>query len=179
VRFAYYDRLSSRDQAIYRRSDAITQVPLPDAPALQALADRVRASVEADDRRGLRRAVQTLVDAMLRALEVPALKVRVLGGRACAARSELDGLFEREEGEVALVRVWMRTAAREQVVKFRTFLRTLLHELCHHLDYERFALADSFHTRGFFQRESSLMRQLAPATASPRHRAAAQLELPW
>jgi hypothetical protein len=54
----------------------------------------------------------------------------------------------------------MRTAQRRQVVKFRTFLRTLLHELCHHLDYELLRLADSFHTEGFYKRESSLLRQI-------------------
>jgi hypothetical protein len=58
------------------------------------------------------------------------------------------------------VSLWMRTAQRAQVVKFRTFLRTFLHELCHHLDYQRFRLADSFHTEGFYRRESSLLRQL-------------------
>ncbi|MBK8019762.1 MAG: SprT-like domain-containing protein [Betaproteobacteria bacterium] len=31
----------------------------------------------------------------------------------------------------------------------RTFLRTLLHELCHHLDYEMFRLEETFHTEGF------------------------------
>jgi hypothetical protein len=35
----------------------------------------------------------------------------------------------------------MRTAAHKRVVAFRTFLRTLLHELCHHLDYEWLGLA--------------------------------------
>jgi hypothetical protein len=49
------------------------------------------------------------------------------------------------------------------VVAFRTFLRTLLHELLHHLDFEVLELAQSFHTQGFFQRESSLFRQLVPA----------------
>ena len=34
----------------------------------------------------------------------------------------------------------MRTAQRAQVVKFKTFLRTLLHELCHHLDYQQLGL---------------------------------------
>jgi hypothetical protein len=56
----------------------------------------------------------------------------------------------------------MRTAQRHQVVKFRTFLRTVLHELCHHLDYEMLGLTDSFHTDGFYKRESSLLRQLLP-----------------
>ena len=48
------------------------------------------------------------------------------------------------------------------MVAFRTFLRTLLHELGHHLDYEYLRLAESFHTEGFFRRESSLFRQLVP-----------------
>ncbi len=54
----------------------------------------------------------------------------------------------------------MRTAAREDVVSFRTFLRTLVHELGHHLDVVLLELAESFHTHGFFRRESSLVRQL-------------------
>jgi len=52
------------------------------------------------------------------------------------------------------------------VVAFKSFLRTIVHELLHHLDYEHFRLDDSFHTEGFFQRESSVARQLlgeAPA----------------
>jgi hypothetical protein len=56
----------------------------------------------------------------------------------------------------------MRTARHRRVVAFRTFLRTLLHEVGHHVDYERLALADSYHTEGFFRRESSLFRQLVP-----------------
>ena len=54
----------------------------------------------------------------------------------------------------------MRTAEKENVVKFRTFLRTLLHEVCHHLDYELYKLAETFHTEGFYARESGLMREL-------------------
>ena len=54
----------------------------------------------------------------------------------------------------------MRTAHRRQVVAFRTFLRTLLHEVCHHLDYDLLRLPDSFHTEGFYKRESSLLKQI-------------------
>jgi hypothetical protein len=41
-------------------------------------------------------------------------------------------------------------------------VRTLLHECCHHLDFELLQLEDTFHTQGFFRRESSLVRQLLP-----------------
>ena len=93
--FAYYDRLSPARQRIYRASDAILAVPMPDAPALAPLA-----------------------------------------------------------------------AALDEVVKFRTFLRTVLHEMCHHFDYELFMLAETFHTQGFYARESALLTALAgPAPA--------------
>jgi hypothetical protein len=54
----------------------------------------------------------------------------------------------------------MRTAARQQVVAFKSFLRTVVHELGHHLDYELFALEETFHTEGFYKRESSLANAL-------------------
>jgi len=97
-------------------------------------------------------------------LRVPPLRTQVLAVRPSRRWGELHGLYNgASAGRVARVSVWMRTARRHQVVKFRTFLRTLLHELCHHLDYELLALPDSFHTDGFYKRESSLLRQLLPS----------------
>ena len=68
----------------------------------------------------------------------------------------------RQSDGVAQVAIPRASDLRSVVVKFRTFLRTLLHKLCHHLDYELLGLTDSFHTEGFYQRESSLVRQLLP-----------------
>jgi hypothetical protein len=62
----------------------------------------------------------------------------------------------------------MRTARQARVVAFRTFLRTLLHEIGHHLDYTHLKLAESFHTGGFFRRESSLFHQLIPMEPAAR-----------
>ena len=50
----------------------------------------------------------------------------------------------------------LRTAQRQQVVAFKSYLRTVIHELCHHLDYELLKLPETFHTDGFYKRESSL-----------------------
>jgi hypothetical protein len=50
----------------------------------------------------------------------------------------------------------MRTALRKQVTAFGTFLSTLCHEFCHHLDYQRFGFRDSWHTRGFYERCAAL-----------------------
>jgi hypothetical protein len=54
----------------------------------------------------------------------------------------------------------MRTAQRHDVVKPKTFVRTLMHEVGHYLDYALLRLEDSYHTQGFFKRESSLVRAL-------------------
>jgi len=63
----------------------------------------------------------------------------------------------------------MRTAQKNKVVAFKTYLRTLLHEFCHHLDYELFSLEESFHTQGFYKRESSLFHQVVRDSAN-KHR---------
>jgi hypothetical protein len=89
------------------------------------------------------------------------VRVKVLSRRPSTSASELHGLYEPgERRTLSVITVWMKTAQHKRVVAFRTFLRTLLHEICHHLDYELLKLDDSFHTEGFFKRESSLFKQL-------------------
>ena len=61
----------------------------------------------------------------------------------------------------------MRTARRQQVVAFRSFLRTLVHEVGHHLDYEMYELEEPFHTEGFYKRESTLSNALMALMAVP------------
>jgi hypothetical protein len=65
-------------------------------------------------------------------------------------------LFGDYSPDVMLIRVWMRTAVRKEVTSFGTFLNTLCHEFCHHLDYQKFGFAYSWHTRGFYERAGSL-----------------------
>jgi hypothetical protein len=90
--------------------------------------------------------------------------VRVLAVRPSNHSEELHGLYEYGGGrQQPVISVWMRTAQRRQVVAFRTFMRTLLHEVVHHLDYQLLRLEDSYHTQGFYKRAESLYRQLLPA----------------
>ncbi len=156
----YYARLSRRDKATYRRSDAITTVPLREPERHAAALEAIETGLAADDRGAVQRASRRLVADLCEELHGGKLVVRVLARRPASATEELHGLYEREEGKTPILRVWMRTAAHKRPVAFRTFVRTLMHELCHHLDYECLQLADSLHTEGFFRRESSLVRQL-------------------
>jgi len=58
--FAYFERLSRRQQGIYLRSEQITQVALPGAPALRPLVTELRAALESDDRALTESAAQLL-----------------------------------------------------------------------------------------------------------------------
>jgi hypothetical protein len=40
----------------------------------------------------------------------------------------------------------------KEATSFGTFLSTLCHEFRHHLDFQRFRFADSWHSRGFYER---------------------------
>lgn len=159
--FAYYNRLSPPRQRIYRQSDAIETLDLPTGLDLGAHVALIRDSLARDDVGGVRKASREVIDALVAGFGVPPIRIRVLATRPADGGGELHGLYEPEEGATpARVTVWMRTAQRKQVVAFRTFLRTLIHELCHHLDYELFKLPETFHTEGFYKRESSLVATL-------------------
>ena len=84
-------------------------------------------------------------------------QVRVLAARPVrvfeGGASELFGDYDLRKQEI---RVWMRTAMRKRVTSLGTFLSTLCHEFCHHLDFHRFRFSDSWHTRGFYERTAAL-----------------------
>ena len=161
VPFAYYDRLSAARKKIYRKSDAIESIGLPPGVYVGANVAAIRAALTRDDRAEAQAACQRLTSALAAGYKVPPIRVRVLAKRPADDYGELHGLYEPEDGRTpARITVWMRTAQRRQVVAFKSFLRTLVHELCHHLDYELFAFEETFHTEGFYKRESSLANAL-------------------
>ncbi len=160
--FAYYDRLSRRDQATYRQSDSLTAVRLPGGRELWPAVAELRLALEHDDRHGVAAAAGRLATGISSALGAAPLFVDVLAVRPSHAGGELHGLYALPPDGPARIWLWMRTARYARVVAFRTFLRTLLHEVCHHLDFAVLGLERSFHTEGFFKRESSLFHQLVP-----------------
>jgi hypothetical protein len=171
VSFDYYSRLGPRQRAIVEKSDRVGHIELTDLRVFEGHVRAIEAGLAGDDRMAVQRASTELVRALLSQLRVRPIALKVLAKRPRSASEELHGLYVRDlvdKTAVPVVHVWMRTAAHKRPVAPRTFLRTLLHELCHHLDYELLRLADTFHTRGFFRRESSLVRQLLGE--SPRRR---------
>lgn len=169
VPFAFFDRLSPRRQRIYLASDAIVAVTLragtSTGPAITAL----RSALAREDRKGTEGAAQSLLDELCVRLQVPPVNVKVYARRPQLSGAELHGLYEpNDDSAPPKISVWMRTAQRKQVVAFKTFLRTVLHELCHHLDYELYRLAETFHTEGFYKRESDLVQKVLAEEAAQR-----------
>jgi hypothetical protein len=171
VRYAYYAKLKARDKATYRRSDEVVKLALRDRAAHAPLVAAIDAALASEQRTKIEQACQALADAISASFDVPRVRVKVLSRRPSTRDSELHGLYDPGDRRAQpVIRVWMRTAQHKRVVAFRTFLRTLLHELCHHLDYQLLQLDDSFHTEGFFKRESSLFKQLISADERRRRR---------
>ena len=134
---------------------------LPVGTFVVAPVSAIRDGLIREDRSEVQSGCQSLLDALVAGYRVPPVQVRVLARRPSGDYGELHGLYEpSEESPPARITVWMRTVQRKQVVAFRSFLRTLVHEFLHHLDYEHYKLPETFHTEGFYKRESSLAKAL-------------------
>lgn len=76
------------------------------------------------------------------------------GGRL---RIKVHGTYTVGRGNI---RIYKYTAKQGKVRAVKSTLDTLLHEICHHLDFEFLKLSDSLHTSGFYKRISCLKKQL-------------------
>lgn len=173
-RFSYYASLSAKDRATYRKSDEIGTIDLPDPTAFAPLAQGIAAALVTEDRKRTTAAAQALADAIMTTLQVSPVIVTVKSKRPRSSGGELHGLYTFD-CDPPRIEVWMRTAAQKRVVAFKTFLRTLVHELMHHLDLNHLGLKETFHTEGFYRRESNLVRAMLPETF-PRRRVAPPAE---
>lgn len=165
----FRNRLTRAQQREYDRSNAVPTIPLRATPRLGKAVALLEWALSHDDRPRTAHVAQVICDELCACLRVRPLRVQVKAERPSNAHGELHGLYQ-SAGRRDVISIWMLTAKRGQVVAYKTFLRTLVHEMGHHLDYQLLGLRDSFHTDGFFKRESSLVNQLL---AAARHAAAA------
>ena len=158
--FAFYQRLNAKQRHIYRASDQ-KQLSLPPEVNLAHELCLLERELKQEQRLAVQQVCQRIIDTLLAAFKLPPVRVLVFAKRPSNHAGELHGLYEGEEGgQLAKVSIWMRTAQRQQIVAYKTFLRTLLHEFCHHVDFELFKFPESFHTEGFYKRESTLLNRL-------------------
>ena len=114
-----------------------------DCPCDHFFATKLKKALEDNKPRDVAKHASEICRLVCEGLDTEALIVRISSRRPSSSDEELQGLYERTEGETCVLTVWMKTAAKGQVVAFKSFIRTVLHELCHHVDYAYFSLDDS------------------------------------
>lgn len=165
---AYFYRLPPKAQRVYLKSDAIDRFDFVPSDAAFKLSESLVVALETGASSTVERAAQRLLDELSRLTAVSAVRIEVRNVRPHNTRGELHGIFyprgPSTKPRSPLIILWMRTAQRHDVVKPKTFLRTLMHEFGHYLDYALLRLGGSPHTSGFFRRESFLVRTLWQTT---------------
>lgn len=174
----YFHQLSARAQRTYLRSNAIERFELAPRRSTLQFANSLLAALESGAPSTVQRSAQMLLDDLSGLCALGGVQLQVRSVRPRNSTGELHGIFYPRAPALRranlsgfssgaagrpLIVLWMRTAQRHDIVKPKTFLRTLMHEFAHYLDYALLRLGDSPHTPGFFQRESFLVRMLTQA----------------
>ena len=143
--------------AQFLESERLRTLHLPHDDYFLTPAKSIEAAMRAGTKADVHRTCADFLAAMSEFYKVPKCRVRVLAARPLRVREEwATELFGDYAPETMLIRVWMRTAVRKQVTSLGTFLSTLCHEFCHHLDFRQFRFRDSWHTLGFYERTAML-----------------------
>lgn len=144
-----------KNRQSFAESDRLKALALPQDDRLRRIASAIEAAMKTGRTQEVLRVSREFLGTAADFYRVKHCDVRVLSARPLRTRErstiELFGDYSPSD---ILIRVWMKTAIRKEVTSFGTFLSTLCHEFCHHLDFQRFP--DSWHTRGFYERTAAL-----------------------
>lgn len=159
----------------YRRSQARTSSPVEPGSVARGLTLALLASGE--DAAERQRTGQLLVDDLCATARIERCQLIVADRRQVhqhdgqRLRSRTYGYYRctvrNGHVEGARIRIYHRTAVRQQVVAPGVFLNTLLHEWVHHHDFAGLGLSRSPHTAGFFARLRALADALAVGFVLP------------
>jgi hypothetical protein len=142
---------------LFVESDRLKAIPLPDDGRLVTIADSIQTAMKTEDVKAVQQVCDNFLGTVADFYQVPRCGIRVLAARPLRVREySTTELFGDYHPDIMLIRVWIRTAIRKDVTSFGTFLSTLCHEFCHHLDLLKFGFGDSWHTRGFYERTAAL-----------------------
>jgi hypothetical protein len=143
--------------ARFNESDRIATLPLPPHAAWLVPAQSIEAGMKTGNAQKVRGGCEQFLELLSRFYQVSPCGIRVLASRPLRIRENWSSeLFGDYHPSAMAIRVWMRTAVKKDITSFGTFLSTLCHEYCHHLDFQHFKFADSWHTRGFYERAAAL-----------------------
>jgi hypothetical protein len=138
-------------------SDRRRTIRLPDDNVLREVARSIETAMSSGATTNVHSACQEFIEITSHFYRVPQCSIRVLSARPLRVRENwASELFGDYTPDTMQIRVWTRTAIRKEITSFGSFLSTLCHEFCHHLDFQEFKFTDSWHTRGFYERAAAL-----------------------
>jgi hypothetical protein len=158
----------------FAKSQAVLELPHPPPPAAGALVAALLNSERLGEREQVARA---LLEVLNDSFGLPPVRL-VLADRAQTHATDQRGRLAQKtygyyrcriprpgaEPERCAIRIYHRTAIRQQVLASGAFVNTLLHEWTHHFDFTGLGLGRSPHTAGFFAR----LRWLASSVGAAR-----------
>ncbi|HUY60949.1 MAG TPA: hypothetical protein VMW49_03645 [Candidatus Dormibacteraeota bacterium] len=163
--------------AAYQRSQQVLTLPAAPPPVAAPLAQALLLGSSLLERRRLGGA---LCDALDEAYGLPSCRLVVADRPQTHALQEGGRLASKTYGyyrctlpagggapERCTIRIYHRTAIRQQVLAAKPFCNTLLHEWMHHYDFAGLHLGRSPHTTGFFTRLRWLAEQLQVGVVLP------------
>lgn len=146
-----------RNLRAFVESDTRILIPLPPDARLVTIADSINSAMHEGTAGDVQRTCADFLRTASGFYSVPECSVRVLAARPLRVREySTTELFGDYHPDTLVIRVWQRTAIRKEITSFGTFLSTLCHEFCHHLDFHRLGFRNSWHTRGFYERTALL-----------------------
>jgi hypothetical protein len=153
--------------AKFMESDRLADLELPSNDRLRLLAQSIESLIDGGTRPAIQHACAEFMTAAAQFYGVPKPIVNALAARPIRVREGgwATELFGDYTPGTAAIRIWTRTAIQKKPTSPGTFLSTLCHEFCHHLDCERFGFRQSPHTRGFYERTACLYHH---ARGTPR-----------
>jgi hypothetical protein len=152
----------------------VLELPHPPPPAARALVSSLLSSERLGEREHLALA---LLEVLNDSFGLPPVKLVLADRPQTHATDERGRLAQKTYGyyrcriprpgatpERCAIRIYHRTAVRQQVLASGAFVNTLLHEWTHHFDFSDLRLGRSPHTAGFFTR----LRWLASSVGAAR-----------
>jgi hypothetical protein len=112
-------------RASFLESDRLGTLDLPQNGNLLGIAHSIESAMEDGKSALVRRACGDLLTELSVFYEVPQCGIRVLAARPLRVRESWTSELFGDYSDTMLIRVWMRTAVREDVTSFGTFLSTL------------------------------------------------------
>ncbi|MBX9567801.1 MAG: hypothetical protein K2X77_02855 [Candidatus Obscuribacterales bacterium] len=145
----------------YARSEKLLSLPLPPPEQLREYAIELKQALVDEDRTEILATSKLLLNTLSDYFAVPRPKTKILSVRPLEVHGEWEfQTFGDYDTETAVLRLWMKTAKQKKTSAYGTFLNTLVHEFCHHLDVVQLEFPNTFHTRGFYERVAELYHHI-------------------